>query len=262
MHYEAWKHANALPAFATLANQIYELCVDAHFAPNRGYPIVIPILRPIVDSSVPLLKVAAHPMSKLALSAIINEPKNSDMEFDSLWPGDVVCLRVPMAEGAHAAGAEKGDAAGSSAKARPARGGRKERAGSAKAPEGGGKTPAQAGAAGGADAAESEGSGAAAAPPASGAVAGGADADGPAGQQGAAEGSSDTDQLPSPLDIKDGGADEERAGPSTQETPAEAEKSSGERDTDEEAMNGPNIDWQEEIRRGILRGFRNISETP
>ena len=30
----------------------------------------------------------------------------------------------------------------------------------------------------------------------------------------------------------------------------------------EEAKNTPNIDWQEKIHRGILRGLRNISETP
>ena len=30
----------------------------------------------------------------------------------------------------------------------------------------------------------------------------------------------------------------------------------------EEAKNRPNIDWQEKIHRGILRGLRNISETP
>ena len=30
----------------------------------------------------------------------------------------------------------------------------------------------------------------------------------------------------------------------------------------QEAGNGPNIDWREEIHRGILRGLRNISETP
>ena len=29
-----------------------------------------------------------------------------------------------------------------------------------------------------------------------------------------------------------------------------------------EAINRPNIDWQEKIRRGILRRLRNISETP
>jgi hypothetical protein len=31
---------------------------------------------------------------------------------------------------------------------------------------------------------------------------------------------------------------------------------------DEEAKNRPNIDWQEKIHRGIVRGLRNISETP
>ena len=30
----------------------------------------------------------------------------------------------------------------------------------------------------------------------------------------------------------------------------------------QEAKNRPNIDWQEKIHRGILRGLRNISETP
>jgi hypothetical protein len=30
----------------------------------------------------------------------------------------------------------------------------------------------------------------------------------------------------------------------------------------QEARNRPNIDWQEKIHRGILRGLRNISETP
>ena len=30
----------------------------------------------------------------------------------------------------------------------------------------------------------------------------------------------------------------------------------------QEAKNRPNIDWQETIHRGILRGLRNISETP
>ena len=30
----------------------------------------------------------------------------------------------------------------------------------------------------------------------------------------------------------------------------------------QEAINGPNIDWQDEFHRGILRGLRNISETP
>ena len=30
----------------------------------------------------------------------------------------------------------------------------------------------------------------------------------------------------------------------------------------EEAKSTPNIDWQDKIRRGILRGLRNISETP
>ena len=30
----------------------------------------------------------------------------------------------------------------------------------------------------------------------------------------------------------------------------------------QEAKNRPNIDWQEQIHRGILRGLRNISETP
>ena len=30
----------------------------------------------------------------------------------------------------------------------------------------------------------------------------------------------------------------------------------------QEAGNWPNIDWQEKIHRGILRGVRNISETP
>jgi hypothetical protein len=32
--------------------------------------------------------------------------------------------------------------------------------------------------------------------------------------------------------------------------------------SDQEAINRPNIDWQGQIRRGILRGLRNISETP
>ena len=32
--------------------------------------------------------------------------------------------------------------------------------------------------------------------------------------------------------------------------------------TGQEAINRPNIDWQEKIHRGILRGLRNISETP
>ena len=30
----------------------------------------------------------------------------------------------------------------------------------------------------------------------------------------------------------------------------------------QEAKNRPNIDWQDKIHRGILRGLRNISETP
>ena len=30
----------------------------------------------------------------------------------------------------------------------------------------------------------------------------------------------------------------------------------------QEAVNRANIDWQDEIHRGILRGPRNISETP
>ena len=30
----------------------------------------------------------------------------------------------------------------------------------------------------------------------------------------------------------------------------------------EEAKNRPNIDWQDKIHRGILRGLKNISETP
>ena len=30
----------------------------------------------------------------------------------------------------------------------------------------------------------------------------------------------------------------------------------------QEATNGPNIDWQDKIHRRILRGLRNISETP
>jgi hypothetical protein len=30
----------------------------------------------------------------------------------------------------------------------------------------------------------------------------------------------------------------------------------------QEVINRPNIDWQEQIHRGILRGLRNISETP
>ena len=30
----------------------------------------------------------------------------------------------------------------------------------------------------------------------------------------------------------------------------------------QEVRNRPNIDWQEQIHRGILRGLRNISETP
>ena len=30
----------------------------------------------------------------------------------------------------------------------------------------------------------------------------------------------------------------------------------------QEARNRPNIDWQDKIHRGILRGLRNISETP
>jgi hypothetical protein len=30
----------------------------------------------------------------------------------------------------------------------------------------------------------------------------------------------------------------------------------------QEVGNGPNIDWQGQIHRGILRGLRNISETP
>ena len=30
----------------------------------------------------------------------------------------------------------------------------------------------------------------------------------------------------------------------------------------QEGENGPNIDWQEPMHRGILRGLRNISETP
>ena len=33
-------------------------------------------------------------------------------------------------------------------------------------------------------------------------------------------------------------------------------------DEAQEARNRPNIDWQEQIQRGILRGRRNISETP
>jgi hypothetical protein len=31
---------------------------------------------------------------------------------------------------------------------------------------------------------------------------------------------------------------------------------------DQEAINRPNIDWQDQIHREILRGLRNISETP
>ena len=31
---------------------------------------------------------------------------------------------------------------------------------------------------------------------------------------------------------------------------------------DQEAGNGPDVDWQEKIHRGTLRGLRNISETP
>ena len=30
----------------------------------------------------------------------------------------------------------------------------------------------------------------------------------------------------------------------------------------QEVINRPNVDWQEQIHRGILRGLRNISETP
>jgi hypothetical protein len=30
----------------------------------------------------------------------------------------------------------------------------------------------------------------------------------------------------------------------------------------QEVRNRPNIDWQDQIHRGILRGLRNISETP
>ena len=32
--------------------------------------------------------------------------------------------------------------------------------------------------------------------------------------------------------------------------------------TPEETKNRPNIDWQEKMHRGIVRGLRNISETP
>jgi hypothetical protein len=32
--------------------------------------------------------------------------------------------------------------------------------------------------------------------------------------------------------------------------------------SDQEGENGPNIDWQDQIHRGILRGLRNIFETP
>ena len=30
----------------------------------------------------------------------------------------------------------------------------------------------------------------------------------------------------------------------------------------QEAINRPNIDWQDQIHRGICRGLRNISENP
>ena len=33
-------------------------------------------------------------------------------------------------------------------------------------------------------------------------------------------------------------------------------------DRDQEAISRPNIDWQDQIHRGILRGLRNISEAP
>jgi len=38
---------------------------------------------------------SAHPMSKMILSGV-SPATEKGMEYDEVWPGDIVCLKVPI----------------------------------------------------------------------------------------------------------------------------------------------------------------------